>query len=69
MQWHKGFGADMVLLLMVEDYQLTKMAETDYYKGFLGAQAALLNTAAGEKLWPELAESGVGGSIYRVWVK
>ena len=53
----RALGAHMVLLLMVEDYQLTGMAETGYYRGFLGAQAALLDTAAGEKLWPESAES------------
>ncbi|MHC4571652.1 MAG: hypothetical protein ACYS0C_06210 [Planctomycetota bacterium] len=53
----RALGADMVLLLVVEDYQLTKMAETDYYNGLLGAQAALLDTADGEKLWPESAES------------
>jgi hypothetical protein len=52
----RALGADMVLLLVVEDYQLTKMAEVDYYKGFLGAEAALFDTAAGEKLWPESAE-------------
>jgi len=52
----RALGADMVLLMMVEDYQLTKMAETGYYRGFLGAEAALLDMAAGEKLWPESAE-------------
>jgi len=52
----EALGADMVLLIMVEDYHLSKMAETDYYSGFLGAQAALLETATGEKLWPKSAK-------------
>jgi len=53
----RALGADMVLLMMLEDYQLNRMAEAGYYRGFLGAQAVLLNTAAGEKLWPRLAKS------------
>ncbi len=52
----EALGADVVLLIMVENYHLSKMAETDYYSGFLGAQAALLDTATGEKLWPKSAE-------------
>jgi hypothetical protein len=52
----KALGADIVLLVTIEDYQLSEVAESDYYNGFLGAQAALFETARGEKLWPELAE-------------
>ncbi|UCE99823.1 MAG: hypothetical protein JSV82_01805 [Planctomycetota bacterium] len=52
-----AFDANMVLLVMVEDYELNEMAETNYYKGFLGVQAVLLDTAKEEKLWPQLAKS------------
>jgi hypothetical protein len=52
----KALGADIVLLVTIEDYQLSEVAESDYYNGFLGAQAALFETATGEKLWPESAE-------------
>ena len=52
-----ALDADMVLLVIIEDYQLDEMAETGYYKGFLDVQTVLLNVAADEKLWPESAES------------
>lgn len=53
----RALGADIVLLVTIQDYQLSEMAETGYYSGFLSAQALLLETATGEKLWPELAKS------------
>ena len=52
-----ALGADMVLLVMVENYRLSEMAETGYHTGFLGAQTILLETATGEKLWPESSKS------------
>jgi len=52
----RALEADMVLLVTVEDYQLRKMPDVDYYRGFLNAGAVLVDTA-GEKLWPESAES------------
>lgn len=52
-----AFNANMVLLVVLEDYQLDEMAETGYYRGFLGARAVLLDTATGEKLWPKSARS------------
>jgi hypothetical protein len=53
----EALGADMVLLIVVEDYQFDEMVETNYYRGFLDAQAVFLDTATGEKLWPETAKS------------
>jgi hypothetical protein len=52
-----ALGADMVLLVVIEDYQLSEMAESGYHKGFLAVQSVLLDTATGEKLWPESAKS------------
>lgn len=52
----EALGADIVLLVIIEDYQLNEMAETGYYGGFLGAQAILFETASGAKLWPEYTE-------------
>ena len=52
-----AFDANMVLLVIIEDYQLHEIAETNYYKGFLSAQTVLFDTATGEKLWPESAKS------------
>ena len=53
----EALDANMVLLVVVEDYQLNEIAETGYYKGSLNTQAILLDTAAGEKLWPESVKS------------
>ena len=53
----RALGADIILSVMLEDYQLSKVAETGYYGGFLGVQTALFETATGGKLWPESAES------------
>jgi len=49
--------ADVVLLVMIEDYQLHEIAETGYYKGLLNTRTILLDTANAEKLWPKSAES------------
>jgi len=49
--------ADVVLLVMIEDYQLHEMAETGYYKGLLNTRTVLLDAATAEKLWPKSAES------------
>ena len=53
----KALDADMVLLVAIEDSQLGKMAESNYYKGFLNAQTILLDTANEEKLWPKSTQS------------
>ena len=53
----KALGADIVLLVTIEDYQLSEVAESDYYGGVLRVQATLFETANGGKVWPEYAES------------
>ncbi|MHC4122186.1 MAG: hypothetical protein ACYSSI_01325 [Planctomycetota bacterium] len=58
----KGLNADIVLIIDVQLYQLEKISETDYYKGFLDAQAAVIDTATGTRLWPE----GERGKTIRV---
>lgn len=54
-----ALNADMVLLVMVNGYELNRIAETGYYKGFLSVQSILLDAATGEKLWPESARSKI----------
>lgn len=49
--------ANMVLLVMIEDYELEKIAEAGYYRGLLNIQTILLEVATGEKLWPKSAGS------------
>jgi hypothetical protein len=49
----KALGADIVLLVMVEDYQLSEIAEmTNYYNGLLKVQIAIIETAGGGQVWP-----------------
>lgn len=52
-----AFDANMVLLVVLEDYQLDEIAETGYHKGFLSTRTVLFDTAGGEKLWPKSAKS------------
>lgn len=52
-----ALDANMVLLVVVEDYKLNSVAEGNYYEGFLGTRSALFDTATAEKLWPKLAAS------------
>ncbi len=53
----KALGADVVLVITIENYQLNAMPEANYYDGSLNAGAALFDVAGGEKLWPESAKS------------
>ena len=48
-----ALGADMVLLMEVESFALSALPESGYYKGYLNARAALLETATAAKLWPK----------------
>jgi len=52
----QALKADMVLLVVIEDYQLYEMAQSGYLKGFLSTQAGLFETATAAKLWPEPAK-------------
>lgn len=48
----KALGADVVLLVTIENYQVSEVAESGYYNGSLSVQAAVFETATGEKVWP-----------------
>jgi len=53
----RALNADLLLLVTIENYQLQKLPEADYYRGSLSASAALLDTNSGRKLWPAKDES------------
>ncbi len=53
----RGLQADIVLLVVVEDFRLYNMAETGFLKGFLSSRAVILDTTTGEKVWPKSFES------------
>ena len=53
----EALSANMVLLVEIGSYELNKIAETNYYEGFLSVQSVFLDVATGEKIWPESARS------------
>lgn len=53
----KALDANVVLFVLLEDYQLGRIAETGYYKGFLGAQSILVDVKNAQKVWPESEKS------------
>jgi len=50
------FGADKVLLIMVEDYKLYNLAETGYYAGSLDTRSFLFDVETASVVWPKLDE-------------
>ncbi len=58
----RALGADLVLLVVLDGYSMSKVPDTDYYKGSLGGQAVLIGVENDKKLWPE----GGGTKIVRV---
>lgn len=53
----RALEAEMVLLIVVEDYQLYEMAESGHHKGALATRLVLLETSTGKKLWPQAKSS------------
>lgn len=53
----QDLGAKIVLLVTINTYELNKIPDMSYLKGFLGARASLLDTTTGTRLWPESGES------------
>ncbi len=52
-----ALAANLVILVIIDDYQLYEMADTGYHKGFLTARALLVDCATGKTLWPELEQT------------
>jgi len=50
-------GADFVLWVVVDDFELAQIEQSGYHQGFLEIRAGLIKSAGGEKLWP-VAEAG-----------
>jgi len=53
----KALGADMVLYVDIDDYQLRQMPQEGYVNGFLNGRAVLLETKGGGQVWPAGGES------------
>jgi hypothetical protein len=45
--------ADLVLYVLIESYEMRNMDHTNLYSGSLNVRAALYESAAGERLWPQ----------------
>ena len=53
----RALGADIVLLVVVDDYQLSRTPEESYYRGGLSTKSVLFDTASGKKVWPQVKSS------------
>jgi len=74
----RALDANTVLLVTIENCQLSEMPGSDYYNGILSVQAAVFETATGDKVWPgpegdksikvsfETGERGADGAINRL---
>lgn len=49
----KAMGADMVLVVRIDRYELSNIKDTNYYTGLLHAKCVLLDAKTGDQLWPE----------------
>jgi len=49
----KAMDANMVLLVLIENYNLNEMAQSGYLMGDLDSRAILYDTQTGERLWPK----------------
>lgn len=50
-------NADMVLLIVVEHFELVDIAKSGCYRGAINAQTAMYDTATEQKLWPKDQDS------------
>ena len=49
----KALKAQMVLYVVIDNFNLYGLSDTGYYKGELAARSGLYDTATGQMLWPE----------------
>lgn len=52
-----ALGADLVLLIVINDCRVSDIGETGYVGGVLDAQAQIISSSSGEKLWPALEQA------------
>jgi len=52
-------GAQLVLFVIVSDYQITLVGDTGLNNGLLEVQAAIVDVATGQRLWPTLEQAKV----------
>jgi hypothetical protein len=50
-------GADMVLFISLQGYELEGIEESSYYRGQMSAQASLWEVSTEKKLWPDSEKS------------
>ncbi|MBA7471486.1 hypothetical protein ES707_06792 [subsurface metagenome] len=51
-----AFGAEKVLVVAIEDYELYELAGSGYYKGSLDTRSFLFDVQTGRMLWPSSAK-------------
>ena len=58
----KAMDANTVLVVMIDDFQMSQLVDSGYYKAILDAKAILFNSVTGVQLWP----AGEKGKIIKV---
>ena len=58
----KAMDANIVLVVMIDDFQMAQLVDSGYYKAVLDAKAILFNGVTGVQLWP----AGEKGRIIKV---
>ena len=54
-----ALGADLVLVIVINDCKISDVGQSGYVSGTLSAQALLIGVATGEKLWPPLEQAKI----------
>ena len=47
-----ALGADLVLLVVLDGFSMSKLPDVDYYNGALSCQVILIDVESAKKLWP-----------------
>jgi hypothetical protein len=58
----KATSAATVLYILIEDYRLTAVPQSQYYKGSLSVRGAVFDVASSKPLWPIAPATGTAGS-------
>jgi hypothetical protein len=52
-------GADLVLLITVNDFKISDVSKSGYANGSLIVAAELISTATGQRLWPQIEQARI----------
>ena len=53
----KALGADLVLMIVINDCRISDIGQAGFFTGRLDAEAQLINVSTSEKLWPTIEKT------------